>query len=153
MCAAAALAFVALALAPGASLPAQGGWTPPQPPCDALDSLNRASLKLVAAGWDFRGGRDSTKAYAARADSGLAVEISAPSFVPDTAGASLAAAALNPKSTASTPFRLTFEFLNASDQVVATACLDVPSLAPRQNHAFELQVSGKRIAGWRYRAS
>lgn len=119
----------------------------------ALDPLNRASLKLVAAGWDFGRRRDSTKAYVARADSGLAVEISAPSFVPDTAGASLAAAALNLKSTSSTPFRLTVEFLDASGQVVATASHDVPSLAPRQNHAFELQVSGKRIAGWRYRAS
>ncbi len=119
----------------------------------ALDPLNRASLKLVAAGWDFGRRRDSTKAYVARADSGLAVEISAPSFVPDTAGASLAAAALNLKSTPSTPFRLTVEFLDASGQVVATATHDVPSLAPRQNHPFELQVSGKRIAGWRYRAS
>ena len=44
-------------------------------------------------------------------------------------------------------------FLDASGQVVATASHDVPSLAPRQNHAFKLQVRGKRIAGWRYRAS
>src|SRR5207253_225275 len=60
-----------------------------------LDPLNRASLKRVAAGWDFSGRRDSTKAYVARADSGLAVEISVSSFVADTAGVSLAAAALN----------------------------------------------------------
>src|SRR5438876_11941929 len=33
----------------------------------ALDPLNRASLKLVAAGWDFRRRRDSTVAYLARA--------------------------------------------------------------------------------------
>src|SRR5207248_74825 len=43
-----------------------------------LDPLNRASLKLVAAGWDFGGRRDSTRAYVARADTGLAVEISVP---------------------------------------------------------------------------
>ena len=118
-----------------------------------LDPLNRASLRLVAAGWDFSGRRDSTKAYVARADSALAVEISVPSFVPDTAGASLAAAALNLKSTPSSPFHLTVEFVDASGQVVATAPHDVPSLSPRQSHAFELQVSGKRIAGWRYRVS
>jgi hypothetical protein len=118
-----------------------------------LDPLNRASLKLVAAGWDFGRRRDSTRAYVARADSGLAVEISVPSFVPDTAGASLEAAALNLKSVPSTPFRLTVEFLDASGQVVATASHEVPSLPARQNHPFELQVSGKHIAGWRYRAS
>src|SRR5919108_4042526 len=112
----------------------------------ALDPLNRASLKLVAAGWDFRRGRDSTKAYVARADSALAVEISVPSFVPDTTGASLEAGALNLKSTPSTPLRLTVEFLDPSGQVVATASQDVPSLAPRQNRLFELHVSGKRIA-------
>ena len=33
----------------------------------ALDPLNRASLKLMAAGWDFRRQRDSSKAYVARA--------------------------------------------------------------------------------------
>jgi hypothetical protein len=119
----------------------------------ALDPLNRTSLKLVAAGWDFRRERDSTKAYVARADATLAVEISVPSFVPDTAGASLEASALNLKSTPSTALRLTVEFLDASGQVVATASQDVPSLAPHQNRLFELHVSGKRIAGWRYRAS
>ena len=96
---------------------------------------------------------DYAPAYVARADTGLAVEISVPSFVPDSAGASLEAGALNLKSTPSTPFRLTVEFLDASGQVVATAAHDVPSLPPRQSHAFALQVSGKRIAGWRYRAS
>jgi tetratricopeptide (TPR) repeat protein len=118
-----------------------------------LDPLNRASLMLVAAGWDFGGRRDSTKAYVARADSGLAVEISVPSFLPDTAGASLDGGALNLKSTPSAPFRLTVEFLDPSGQVIATASHDVPSLPPRQSHPFALQVSGKRIAGWRYRAS
>ena len=118
-----------------------------------LDPLNRASLKLVAAGWDFGGRRDSTRAYVARADSGLAVEISVPSFVPDTAGASLSGTARSLKSAPTTPFQLTVEFLDARGQVVATASHDVPSLSPHQSHPFELQASGRRIAGWRYRAS
>src|SRR6266403_14253 len=63
----------------------------------ALDPLNRASLKLVAAGWDFLRQRDSTKAYVARADAGLAVEISVLSFLADSDGASLSAAATNLK--------------------------------------------------------
>jgi len=119
----------------------------------ALDPLNRACLKLVAAGWDFGGRRDSTRAYVARADSGLAVEISVPSFVPDTTGASLSGIALSLKAAPTTPFHLTVEFLDARGQVVATASHDVPSLSPRQSHPFDLQASGRRITGWRYRTS
>jgi hypothetical protein len=89
----------------------------------------------------------------ARADSGLAVEIAVPSFVPDTAGASMAALATNLKAATSAPLRLTVEFLASSGQVVATATQDIPALAPRQAKEFALTVAGKGIAGWRYRAS
>jgi hypothetical protein len=117
----------------------------------ALDPLNRASLRLVAAGWDFRARRDSTRAYVARADSGVAVEISVPSFAPDSGGAAISVVAANLKSGPSKPFRLTFEFLDATGQVVATHSQDVPTMAPRQSQAFDWTVSGKAIAGWRYR--
>jgi len=119
----------------------------------AVDPLSRASLKLVAAGWDYRGRRDSTRAYVARADSGLGVEIAVSSFVPDTTGASLAGVALNLKQAPSVPFRLTVEFLDAAGQVVGSTTHDVPAVSPRQSHAFDLQVKGKGISGWRYRAS
>lgn len=117
----------------------------------ALDPLNRASLRLVAAGWDFRARRDSTRAYVARADSGVAVEISVPSFAPDSGGAAISVVAANLKSGPSKPFRLTFEFLDATGHVVATHSQDVPTMAPRQSQAFDWTVSGKAIAGWRYR--
>ena len=127
----------------------------------ALDPLNRASLKLVAAGWDFRRQRDSTKAYVGRADAGLAVEISVLSFLPDSAeggaggagGASLSAVATNLKAAPSNPLHLTFEFLDVAGQVIATLTQDVPAMSPRQSQAFDLKVTGKRVAGWRYRAS
>src|SRR5437773_1004798 len=136
-------------------------WTALLPPAQrlfALDPLNRASLKLVAAGWDFRRQRDSTKAYVGRADAGLAVEISVLSFLPDSAeggagGASLSAVATNLKAAPSDPLHLTFEFLDVAGQVLATLTQDVPAMSPRQSHAFDLKVSGRRIAGWRYRAS
>lgn len=95
-------------------------------------------------GWDFRARRDSTRAYVARADSGLAVEIAMSSFVPDSAGASLAGVASNLKAASSAPFRLTVEFLDAASQVVASSRHDVPAVAPRQSHPFELQ--GQRQA-------
>jgi cytochrome c-type biogenesis protein CcmH/NrfG len=119
----------------------------------ALDPLSRASLRLAAAGWDFRGRRDSARIYVARADSGLAVEISVPGFVPDTAGASLALLATNLKAAPSTPLNLTVEFLSSSGQVLATATQEIPALAPRQAREFALTVTGKGIAGWRYRPS
>jgi len=119
----------------------------------ALDPLNRASLKLMAAGWDYRRQRDSTKAYVARADAGLAVEISVLSFLPDSDGATLSAAAANLKAAPSAPLHLTFEFLDVTGQVIATLTQDVPALPPRQSQAFDLKASGKRITGWRYRAS
>jgi len=121
----------------------------------ALDPLNRASLKLVAAGWDFLRQRDSTKAYVARSDAGLAVEISVLSFLPDSAegGATLSAAATNLKAAPSNPLHLTFEFLDVAGQVIATLTQDIPAMPPRQSQAFDLKVTGRRVAGWRYRAS
>src|SRR5882672_171974 len=119
----------------------------------ALDPLNRASLKLVAAGWDFLRQRDSTKAYVARSDAGLAVEVSVLSFVPDSEGAALSAAATNLKAAPSNPLHVTFEFLDPAGQVIATQTQDVPAMSPRQSQTFDLKVSGRRVAGWRYRAS
>src|SRR6266568_5192152 len=119
----------------------------------ALDPLNRASLKLVAAGWDFRRRRDSTVAYLARADSGLAVEVLVSVFIPDSAGASLSALATNLKSVPSKAFHLSVEFLDAHGQVVATVPQDVPALPPGQSQEIDLKATGKGIAGWRYRAS
>src|SRR5256886_5174898 len=49
----AAAALLALALAPGALLAAQGGWTPPRPPCDlppANSKINNAITALKTAG-------------------------------------------------------------------------------------------------------
>jgi hypothetical protein len=118
----------------------------------ALDPLNRAALKLVAAGWDFRARRDSALAYVARADSGLAVEITVSVFSADSNGAALTALASNLRPMPSRAFRLAVEFLDTRGQVVATASADVPPLPPRQARELEFKVSGAGIAGWRYRA-
>ena len=119
----------------------------------ALDPLNRASLRLVAAGWDLRARRDSAQAYVTRADSGLAVEVSVPGFAPDSAGASISAVVVNLKSAPSKPFRLTIELLDAAGQVIATQSQDVPAMPPHHSLAYDWQVPGRGITGWRYRAS
>src|SRR5581483_8272934 len=119
----------------------------------ALAPLNRAALKLVAAGWDFRARRDSALAYVARADSGLAVEITVSVFSADSSGATLTALASNLRPVPSRAFRLAVEFLDTEGRVVATASADVPELPPRQARELEFEVSGAGIAAWRYRAS
>ena len=118
-----------------------------------LDPLNRGPIKLVAAGWELRGQRDSTLKYLARADSGLAVEVTVSSFLPDSAGAAITILAANLKPIPSQPFRLTVELLDRAGQVVATEARDIPTLSPRDTHQVDLKVSGKGIAGWRYRAA
>ncbi len=119
----------------------------------ALDPLNRSGTRLVAAGWDLKGRRDSTLKYLTRADSGLAVDITVSSFAPDSAGFVLTGMATNLRSAPSAPLRLSFEFLGPGGQVAATLAAEVPSLAPGGNHEFELHVKGKALLGWRYRPS
>jgi len=118
-----------------------------------LDPLNRGSLKLLAGAWDLRGRRDSTLKYVAQADSLLAVEVSVTSFVPDSAGAAVTLLATNLRPAPSKPFRLTVEFLDLQGKPVASETRDVPAIPPQENQQLDLKVSGKGIAGWRYRPS
>ncbi len=115
-----------------------------------LDPLNRSGTRLVAAGWDLKGRRDSTLKYLTRADSGLAVDITVSSFAPDSTGFVLTGIATNLRSAPSAPFRLSFEFLGPGGQVAATLPAEVPALAPGGSHEFELHVKGKDLLGWRY---
>ena len=52
----------------------------------------------------------------------------------------------------SAPLHLTFELLDVAGQVIATLTQDVPP-CPRAKARRSTKVSGKRIPGWRYRAS
>jgi hypothetical protein len=61
--------------------------------------------------------------------------------------------ATNLRATPSNPIHLTFEFLDVAGQVIATQTQDIPAMPPRQSQAFDLKVTGRRVAGWRYRAS
>ena len=51
------------------------------------------------------------------------------------------------------PLKITFEFLNAKGEVVATQSVDVPALEPGANHPFQLQATGAKIEAWRYKQS
>ena len=116
-----------------------------------LDPLNRDALRLAASAWDLRGRRDSSHKYHVLADSTLSVDVSVGSFIPDSSGYVVTGVATNLRQTSSTPFHLTFEFLDALGAPRATQATDIPALPPGGNQQFEIRVTGKGILGWRYR--
>jgi len=119
----------------------------------AVDPLNRSTLRLLAQGFQFQRKPDSTLHYLTVADSLMPVEVSVGSFQPSDQGASLSGLLTNLHSKPNTPFKLTFEFLNARGDVIATQTVDVPTIDGGGNHAFQVQAIGAKIEAWRYKQS
>jgi len=119
----------------------------------AVDPLNRTTLRLVAAGWDLRGRRDSAQKYRDLAEGGLQVDVAISTFQQDSAGYSITGVATNSGSTGSAVQRLTFEFLDAMGHVQVTQAIEIPPLPPQGSHAIELHVPGTALVAWRYRSS
>ncbi len=118
----------------------------------AVDPLNRTSLAKVAGAWQLRGNKDSTLYYLTVADS-LTVEVTVGTFTSDEQGAKLGGLFTNLKAKPSAPAAVTFEFLNAKGDVIASQKQDVPTIEASGNHAFELKAAGAGIVAWRYRKS
>jgi len=118
-----------------------------------VDPLNRATLRMLAAGWDLRARGDSAKKYKDLADGGLQVEIGVTTFLADSAGYTLSGVASNGGSAASAAQHITFEFLDAQGAVRGTQTIDIPPLPPQGTQPIELHVSGRDLTGWRYRRS
>ncbi|HXI32709.1 MAG TPA: hypothetical protein VNH63_01375 [Gemmatimonadales bacterium] len=118
----------------------------------ALDPMNRSSLRLLRAGWELKGRRDSVAKYSALADTGLGVEVTVTTFVPDSAGAALSLTAANLRTTPSKPLRLQVEFLDAKGAVVSAQSAEIPALPPGQSQQSQLHAAAKGVVGWRYRA-
>ena len=117
----------------------------------AVDPLNRATLRLLAAGWDLRARRDSAQKYKDLADGGLQVEIGVTTFLPDSGGFTLSGVASNGGATPSAPERVTFEFLDAQGAVRTIQAIDIPPIPPQGTQPLELHVQGRDLAAWRYR--
>ena len=115
-----------------------------------VDPLNRQTLRMVAQAWRLKGKGDSTLHYLQLAES-LQVEVTVQGFTPGQHDATLSAVVSNPRSTASPPRTLTFEFLSAKGEVIATQTQDVAAIAPGGNVTFELKPKGVGIVAWRYR--
>jgi cytochrome c-type biogenesis protein CcmH/NrfG len=119
----------------------------------AVDPLSRATLRLLAAGWDLRARRDSAQKYKDLADGGLQVEIGVTTFLPDSGGFTLSGVASNGGNTASAVQRLTFEFLDAQGAVRATQIIEIPPILPQGTQPLGVHISGHDFVAWRYRPS
>jgi len=118
-----------------------------------IDPLNRATLRLVAAGWDLKGRRDSAQKYQDLASGGQAVEIVITSLDADSSGYTLRGSATNSGSTPAPVQRLTFEFLDANGNVQVSQSIEIAPLPPQGSHDIEIRVPGTAIIAWRYRPS
>ena len=116
----------------------------------AVDPLNRSTLRMVAQAWQAGGKTDSTLRYLQLADS-IPVEVTVGTFTPDGNGATLSGILTNLRAKPNPALALTFEFLSARGDVVATETLNVAALAPSGNQAFELKPKGAGILAWRYK--
>jgi Tfp pilus assembly protein PilF len=117
----------------------------------AIDPMNRTTLRLLAAGWDLRGRRDSAQKYRDLADGGLAVEIVIANFQRDSSSYTLSGVASNARNTPVPVQRLTFEFLDAMGNVQVTQAIEIPPLPPQGSHNIEIHVPGTALVAWRYR--
>lgn len=116
----------------------------------AVDPMNRNSVRLVAQAWALKSRSDSALHYVTLADSLLPVDVNVVSFAPGEQNASLSGLVANYHTTSSPSLTLTFEFLDASDKVVATQTVDVPAIPAEGNHALQVQAIGVGIIAWRY---
>jgi len=119
----------------------------------AIDPLNRATLRMLAAGWDLRARRDSAQKYKDLADGGLKVEVSVTTFLADSNGFTLSGVVSNGGGTPSGAQRLTFEFLDAHGAVRGTQTVEIPPLPPQGTQPLEVHIPGRDLVAWRYRPS
>jgi len=116
----------------------------------AVDPMNRSTLAKIAGGWQLLGKKDSVLYYLQVADS-LPVEITVSTFSTTEKGASLEGRMTNVRAKASVPLKITFDFLDAKGNVVATQSQDVPTLDPSANQPFKVTVDQPGAVAWRYK--
>ena len=119
----------------------------------AVDPWNRATLRMLSAGWDLRARRDSAQKYKDLADGGLKIEVGVTTFLPDANGFTLSGVVSNGGATPSAAQRLTFEFLDAQGSVRGTQTVEIPPLPPQGTQLLQVHVSGGELVAWRYRPS
>jgi hypothetical protein len=73
------------------------------------------------------------------------------SFTPGEKATTLDGRMTNFRPKASAPLKITFDFLDAKGNVVATQSQDVPALDPSASQEFKLKVDQPGVVAWRYK--
>ncbi len=115
-----------------------------------VDPMNRMSLRLLAFAHQRVGHVDSTLHYLRVADSTLSADVTISEFDPQDSTVSVKGLVTNVRSAPGKAFKLVFEFLSRSGDVVATQSTDIPSLPPQGTQQFALKVSARGAQAWRY---
>ncbi len=121
----------------------------------AVDSMNRASLQLLAVALQRGGDTQGTLAELMKRDS-LPWEVQILHFDPGDSTASITGVVSNLQPKPLSGFRLTIQFVNAACEVVAEQKVDIPDLNPNgqpgASYDFQdLQGSGRGIVAWKYK--
>ncbi len=123
----------------------------------AVDSMNRSSLRLLAAGEQLTGDQQGTLKTLFRADS-LPWEVQIMRFEPGDSTATITGVVMNLLGKTLPGFRLTIQFVNGACETVSEQNVDVPDLNPAGNpgasYDFQgLQGTGKGIVAWKYKTN
>jgi tetratricopeptide (TPR) repeat protein len=116
----------------------------------ALDPLNRNTLADVVRAWQLLGKRDSVQRYLNVADS-MPVEVTVSDFTATSKGATVQGLLTNFHAKPSAPFTITWQFLDAHGNAVATQPQSIAVLDTGANQAFTLKAEGSGIVAWRYK--
>ena len=117
----------------------------------ALDPSNQVATRALGQAFALAGQQDSARKYVTKADTGLTVDVTVTSFIPDTASIEVAGVIANLKGSATPPMTLTFDFLDAKGAVVSTQATPIAPIAPQATYQFDVKGTGKGIVAWRYR--
>lgn len=115
-----------------------------------VDPQNQQVVRLIAAAHQLLGNDDSTDVWLRRANQmTFQVEVQLGREAPG--GYEVVGTISNLRSQATNVPAITFEFLNAQGQVVATETISAQTIEPNGIKQFQLNPSGEGIVAWRYK--
>jgi tetratricopeptide (TPR) repeat protein len=120
----------------------------------AVDSMNQASLRLLAAALQRNGDQQGTLRALLKTDS-LPWEFTVIRFEPGDSTATLHGVVSNLQARTLPGFKLAVEFVNGACEDVATQQVDLPDLnantSAGASYDFNLTVTGRGIVAWKYK--
>ncbi len=122
----------------------------------AEDSMNKASLQVLARAWQDNGNKDSTLHVLERAEA-LPWELSVLRFDPTDTSVVFHGMVTNDQAQQVKGFNLTVQFVDGACSVVTSQSVDIPDLAPNgnagQSYDFNMTANGRGIVAWKYKTN